>query len=560
MAGMYPHLQAGMRVIKARRISRDTETSSALDRQDIDLDAALAGTGTVVVANIVDATVSGAINLPDRKSLGRWMKEPLWFEWDAIVVTCLDRITRDKWHWEQFAEKCHQGGKEIICLDDPSLDIHTTDGRTIAYLKAAQAQKFREAISAKRLNQTSHYRQVDLWGGGAWPFGYRPVPVEQEDGKLRYKLFHDPTTAPLVREAYKRIVDQGHSMGMICRDWNDRGVLTSKDHQRFVNASEKKAGTKIKVKGSVWASSALGAILRKPTLKGIAMHKGEPLLKGGLPVRWAEPILTDEEYESLQKVLEGFKQTKSGVRRNSDPLGGVFQCPCGVRLYLDKRTNKTVRGGVVVGTRTSHYDRCGSRILSGKACGFQASWKRELLLSELESGFLDRIGDKEVMERSWVPGTDHRKQIKELKAANENLLTAIKAAKNPAVITSLVESQEENATLLAQLEAEPFKPGYWAEHGTGKTYRQEWERMGSWDQRGPFLYRAGFRMIPLSVEGSEPAFILVAPGDAGKENEEFTSKEYDQSVHEYVVALMKKLAEEHEQWEEAKMDRHRDDY
>jgi len=527
-----------MRVLKVRRISRDTETSSALERQDTDIDDALAGTGTVVVADVVDATISGAVNLDDRPQMGKWMKEPLWFEWDAIVVTALDRITREQYHWEMFAEKCHQGGKEIICLDDPALDIHSTTGRLIAYVKASQAAEYRQAVSKKRKGQTESFRQSELWGGGAWPFGYHPMPVQTDDEKIRYKLFLDPVTSKLVREAYDRIVNQGDSMGKICRDWNDRGIPTSKDYQRSANAAERKAGAKTQVKGSIWASSALGAVLRKPTLKGIAMHKGEPLLKNGKPVRWAEPILTDEEYDKLQKILEGYKEAKNGVRRNSDPTSGLFLCPCGVKLYPDKRTNKQTRKGVVVGTRTSHYFRCGSRILTGKACGFRASWPRELLLSEMESGFLHRIGHKEIMTRTWVPGTDNRKQIAELKAANENLLTAIKAAKNPVVVTSLVESQEENATLLAELEAEPYKPGHWVEHGTGKTYRQEWERMASWEERGPFLHRSGFRLIPMGAGDLDPTFILAAPEDAGEDKAEYTSKEYDQAIHRHVLKVV----------------------
>ncbi|MFF3847109.1 recombinase family protein [Streptomyces sp. NPDC002328] len=543
MAGMYPRLQAGMRVLKARRISRDTETSSALDRQRTEIDDALAGTGTVTVADVVDTTVSGAVNLDDRPKLGQWMGEPLWHEWDAIVVTALDRITREQWHWEQFAEKCHQGGKEIICLDDPALDIHTTTGRLIAYVKASQAAEYRQAVSRKRKGQAESFRQAELWGGGIWPFGYRPVPVPMEDGKIRYKLFLDPVTSKLVREAYDRIVNQGDSMGKICRDWNDRGILTSKDYQRSVNAAEQKAGTQTILKGSVWASSALGAILRKPTLKGIALHNGEPLLKKGRPVQWAEPILTDEEYASLQKILDGYKEAKSGTRRNSDPTSGLFLCPCAVKLYPDKRVNKKTSKGEVVGTRVSHYYRCGSRILNGKACDYQASWPRELLLSELESGFLHRIGDKEVTTRVWIPGTDHRKQIQELKAANANLLTAIKTAKSPTVVASLVESQEENATLLPELEAGPYKPGHWQEHGTGTTYRQKWQTMETWEERGPFLYRSGFRMIPVGTGGREPLFMLMAPEDAGDEKTEYTSKEYNQSIHRHAMKTIAHLGD-----------------
>ncbi|MFJ2263139.1 recombinase family protein [Streptomyces sp. NPDC087844] len=533
-----------MRVLKVRRISRDTESSSSLDRQNQDQDAALAGTGCPVVGDVVDATVSGSVNLADRKSLGKWMREPLWNEWDAIMVSALDRITRDQWHWEQFAQKCHEAGKEIICLDDPALDIHTSDGRLIAYVKASQAQKFRETISSKRKNQTASFRNSDLWGGGAWPFGYRPAPVMQDDGKLRYKLFLDPVTSPLVREAYERLVTENWSMGMVVRDWNQRGILTPKDHQRNVNADKKKAGTQAKVRGSKWMTSSLGAILRKPTLKGIAVHKGDELLRKGQPVRWAEPILTDDEFDQLQKVLENLSRSRSGIRGNSDPTSGLFLCPCGTKLYPDKAVSSVRKDG---SKKVNHYFRCGSRILRGESCAFRTSWRRDLLLPELESGFLHRLGEKEVMVREWVPGTDHRKQIKELTLANENLLAAIKTATNALVLGSLTEPMEENAELLTKLEAEPFRPGYWTEQGTGETYGQKWEAMSSWDDRGPFLRSSGFRLIPLAISSkSKPAFILVAPEDITANQGEYESKEYDQAAIENFREVINGLLEAQE--------------
>ncbi|WP_217144015.1 recombinase family protein [Streptomyces sp. AC627_RSS907] len=218
-----------MRVLKVRRISRDTEDSSALVRQGEELDAATEEHRLIVAGEVEDSTVSGAVNLDDRPSLGRWMKAPHWHDWDALMVTSLDRITRNQHHWDRFAERCHQGGKEIICLDDPALDIHTPTGRMIAYIKATQAQEYREAIVKKRRKQTQYYRDEALWGGGTWPFGYRPV-VQEHKGKQRYKLVTDPVTGPLIREAYERIAEQGWNMGQLCKDWNARGRIGDLGH------------------------------------------------------------------------------------------------------------------------------------------------------------------------------------------------------------------------------------------------------------------------------------------------------------------------------------------
>ncbi|MGW9283771.1 recombinase family protein [Streptomyces diastaticus] len=82
-----------------RRISRDTEDSSALaPPQGEELDAATEAGRYAVAGEVEDSTVSGAVNLDERPKLGRWMKDPLWYEWEALMVTSLDRITRDQHH------------------------------------------------------------------------------------------------------------------------------------------------------------------------------------------------------------------------------------------------------------------------------------------------------------------------------------------------------------------------------------------------------------------------------------------------------------------------------
>ncbi|WP_335941120.1 recombinase family protein [Streptomyces sp. PTD5-9] len=157
--------------------------------------------------------------------------------------------------------------------------------------------------------------------------------MQEHKGKQRYKLVIDPVTGPLIREAYERIAEQGWNMGQLCKDWNARGILTSQDYQRSVNAEANKPGVKTQVKGTKWSTSTLGKMLKKPTLKGVAMHKGAPLLKDGLPVRWADPILTDDEFERLQIAVKELGKYRAGIKSNASPMTGVFYCPCGMKYY-----------------------------------------------------------------------------------------------------------------------------------------------------------------------------------------------------------------------------------
>ncbi|MEV2251341.1 recombinase family protein [Streptomyces sp. NPDC050147] len=550
-------LQPGMRVLKVRRISRDTEDSSALARQGEELDAAATEGRYAVAGEVEDSTVSGAVNLGDRPKLGRWMKEPHWHDWDAIMVTSLDRITRDQHHWDRFAERCHGGNKEIICLDDPGLDIHTPTGRMIAYIKATQAQEYREAIVRKRRNQTQYYRDESLWGGGTWPFGYRPVLAEYK-GKQRYKLIVDPVTGPLIREAYQRIAEQGWNMSRVCDDWNQRGILTSQDYQRSINAQEKKAGVKTNIKGTKWSTSTLGKMLKKPILKGVAMHKGQPLLRDGLPVRWADPILTDQEYDKLQVTVRNLGKHRAGIKSNSSPMTGVLICPCGLKMYENSSPTKLKTGEI----RKHEYFRCSSWS-NGAACPFSVSWTQQFLYEQSESAFLSKLGDEEVMERSYVPGRDNRQQIAELTAAIDNLSQAIGQATSATAVTALTNTLDRHSENLAKLQEEPFVPGHWEERGTGQTYRQRWARFRDWSEKGPFLRKSGFRLYPIGTPKGGSSFVLMTPKDltdraSGVLNgvEPADGEEYETTIHQAFLESLGEFSQMLEQERELKYEKH----
>ncbi|WP_404959973.1 recombinase family protein [Streptomyces sp. 147326] len=503
----------GSRVLKMRRISRDSEDSSALARQAEALDGAVAEGRYDAVGDVEDSFVSGAVRPEERPSLGKWMREPLWYEWDAIMVTSLDRITRNQTHWEMFADKCYQGGKDVICLDDPSLDITPGHGRMIAYIKATQAQEYREAIVQKRRNQTQYYRDESLWGGGTWPFGYRPVLTEYQ-GRQRYKLVIDPVTGPLIREAYERIGVQGWSMSRLCEDWNKRGVLTSQDYQRSVNAGEKKAGVKTAIKGTRWTTATLGKILKKPILQGIAMHKGEPLLRDGIPVRWADPILGEDEFAKLQVAVTALGQHRAGIKSNASPMTGVLHCPCGKKMYENSSVGKLNTGEI----RSHKYFRCSSWS-NGRACEFSVSWPQDQLYAMAEHAFLAKLGEEEIMERQYVPGRDNRKQIKELERAIDNLSQSIALAASPAVISSLTGTMERHAANLEALTAEPFVPGRWEVTSTGQTYAEKWSKMTGWKEQGPFLREAGFRLFVWGhpkEKGRDMAVYVISPHDVAE--------------------------------------------
>ncbi|GIG64726.1 recombinase family protein [Phytomonospora endophytica] len=252
-----------MDLLAAKRISRDPEASSALKRQDAELREAIADGGHNLVHMVEDATVSGAINLDQRKSLGEWLREPKVHEWQALMVTTQDRITGDDLHWHQLVGWCLENGKHVIVLDDPGLDISTPRGRLVAGVKASMTADYRHAVKDKRAKQTAYYRDVDLWHGGNWPWGYRTVRKEHE-GKKRWVLAVDPVTSALAYEAHTRIVKESWALNRLRVDWNVRAVMTPRDHQRHVNATLGPEGVSTEVKGAKWTVNQLEAVLTSP--------------------------------------------------------------------------------------------------------------------------------------------------------------------------------------------------------------------------------------------------------------------------------------------------------
>lgn len=478
-----------MRVLPVKRISRDTEQSSALERQGIDLAEAIRDRGHDIAGWVEDATVSGAINLDQRPSLGKWLVAPLVHEWDALMVTCQDRISRDDMHWWSFVAWILANKKSIIILDDPSFDISTEDGRMIAGIKATQAAKYRKTVQQKRLDQTEHFRRENLWPGGTWPFGYRQERT-QHNGKPRWRLVIDPTTGPLIEEAYDRLVNKGDALTAIARDWNARGIMTPLDHQRHINALAGRENVKTEVKGTRWATTTVKTVLMKPALMGFAMHKGEIRKVNGLPVVWADPILSREEWDKLQDALAACSRRGTKHPRATTPLVGVVYCLCGEPLYSNSAT-KTQKSG-----NKFRYDYYVCRTWKLNRCQWCTSWPKDFLQKEIERVFLDHAGDLEIKTRTFVPGVDRSSDIKELREAISNLTGNLTSAKpGSAVAQSIISAMEEHERALSAIEAIPKIPSRWIEEGTGVTFREEWNKSEGWKPRGDLLRKSGFRIF-----------------------------------------------------------------
>lgn len=490
-------------VVAVIRISRDTDDSSALQRQEVRLAEAAADRNYKIVGWVKDITVSGAVSLDKRPSLGKWLREPLVHLWKGLLVVSQDRITRDDLHWWAFVHWCLQHDKQIIILDDPTFDITTPTGRMIAAIKAGQAAAYREAVRQKRMDQMAWHRKENLWAGGRWPYGYRAVRVMHQ-GRPRWRLEIDPHTSAMVREAYDRLVNKGHSMLQIVEDWNARGILTSRDYQRQQQALAGREHVSTQVRGTPWSVTSLRVMLTRPTLMGYDTYKGEIRRSpDGLPIQVADPVLTPAEFEQLQRVLEQRGVHQRGRPNTKSPFRGIFWCMCGSMLYQATTKQRLVRS-----VRVYIYFRCAK----GRQCPNYHSWSKNLLVDALGEMVLAVAGDLEVTEKTFVPGVDYSSEIAELESAIENLTGSLaKMTPGSAGAEAVMRAIEQHSAALEKLRSLPATPSRWEERGTGERFREFWARH-EWPERSELLRKLGIRLY---VAGSPkaPDFDLFLPDD-----------------------------------------------
>ncbi|SHN23989.1 recombinase family protein [Streptomyces yunnanensis] len=500
----------GMPGIKVRRISKDTEESAALDSQDKTINKHVGETGIDIIDDVEDATVSGSVNLADRPSLGKWMSEPRLSMWQVLVVTEQDRITRDDWEWMAFLLLCRKHGKHIRLVSDPEFDLYDRNSRLMSHFRSYQDSGYLEAVSTKRKNQKAYFRDEGLWSGGVWPFGYRPIKVKH-NGKIRWKLVKDEITAPLVMEAYLRVVEEGDAITEICADWNERGIRTPRDHQRFMNGVLEKEGVSIEPKGARWEYANMYAWMTSVSSMGQAMHDGEVVLaENGLPRQYADPILTPEQWQKLQEVIVVRGESMRGYNRDRGPWNGALWCLCGQRLQQDTATRKKKDGS----TKRYEYFRCATRNKNrfGRKCAYMQAWHRAIVLEELEDAFMAKLGGLDIMNKRYEAGRDNRPRIAEIKEAIGKLTARqMKYDEGDPRYEAIEEMMDEHVTTLRELEKEPVVPARWIEESTGETFGQKWAS-SSPEERGKLLRRSGVRFI---VAGTpvDPTYVFVHSDD-----------------------------------------------
>jgi site-specific DNA recombinase len=242
---------------------------------------------------------------------------------DGLVVYDIDRLTRDNRDLEDAIEVVQHFGRPILDWTG-TLDLLTDNGRTVARIVVATANK-QSADTARRVARKHRaLEQAGIPTGGTRPFGW-----------LADKRTLHPVEATELRQAAERLL-RGAPISSIPADWNRRGVLTS-------------AGKK-------WTTTNVRAMFHNPRLCGYRARTVHALRPSGVSeARWKEivldsagqpvigqwePIITPAEWEAISARLEDGGTRPLGHNTRKHLLTGTMRCGkngCGMRLRVVKR-------------------------------------------------------------------------------------------------------------------------------------------------------------------------------------------------------------------------------
>src|SRR5699024_4881619 len=120
-------------------------------------------------------------------------------------------------------------------------------------------------------------------------------------------------------------------------------------------------------------------------------------------------------------------------------------------------------------------------------CQYTKRFRLEHMQSRVESVVLSILGDQEIATVVTIPGQDHSEEIDRLTRAIRILGEDADIEENATLRKELRDKQRGYAERLDILQQYPVTEDTEHIHWTGETYRQRWEQMTSWHERGSFL-------------------------------------------------------------------------
>lgn len=449
------------------RLSRITEASTSIERQDTSCRAEVSRRGGTVVGVFKDEGVSGALPPMDRPGMKELLHSLTGV--DIVMVWKIDRIARSFIGFAEIVKELDAHGVSLVSATEP-IDMTGPTGRAMAQMIATFAELEREMIKARVADSMRKAKEDNRFHGGRIPYGL--TVADNPSGKGRV-LVRDPHAVGVLREVLLWVVE-GKTLTECARRLNERDEPTSRQRGAVLKGTQK-------ARAANWRQQTLRRILTSPTMRGYrALPNGEVETDNyGLPVLAWDPICQPDEWDALQSALEAQQQTHRAPAA-SHWLSGVVRChECGGNLkqHVNATGSRsfTCRGPEEARHKPGVYVN-----LPG-----MAEWVR--------AEFPLRFGRMAEVSREWVPGSDATRELNDVTKALQRLRDDRDAG--------MFDEEEDEyrarvGRLIARrraLQSVPLVEPHWETKETGRTLGELWERLDD-ERRGALLREYGLHV------------------------------------------------------------------
>jgi site-specific DNA recombinase len=171
-------------------------------------------------------------------------------------------------------------------------DLTTPTGRAVARTVGAWARFEGEHKSERTKRQQRQAAEDGKWLGGPYPFGWN---VHDD---VTAEL--DPVGAPAIQAACQVLLGGG-TLTAICRDWNTRGIRTTR--------------------GGTWTTTAIRQVLRRSRNAGIVTLNGAEIAASKWPA-----IVDADTYRAVRAILDNPARRTASTNRAKYLLSGIALC------------------------------------------------------------------------------------------------------------------------------------------------------------------------------------------------------------------------------------------
>ena len=283
---------------------------------------------------------------------------------DVVIVRDVDRLTRNLADWNAFEKTCVRRGVLLSAYTGGDLDLSTAEGAYYGGMETLRARR-ESAVKSARVREAKdrEARKGRRGGGGERWFGYTRIYANPDEPNHKKRIIVrediNPVEADAIREAARRVLEEGETVTSILRDWTRRGI-------KPVHAEQ------------WWPTSLIGT-LTSARLAGLREWQGKKY-----PATQWPAIIDVDTHERLVKLFADPSRRKHVVRAPAHLMSGIAKCPkCGSGLHYRRFAQR----------RADSY----ACVKSLTGCGGTAI-KAELLEEYVTGAVLDALESPRVQE------------------------------------------------------------------------------------------------------------------------------------------------------------------